>query len=609
MPGLAGIIGKTTRKKNEQDLGLMIECMMHETFYTSGAYVNDQVGIYAGWVCHKGSFSDCMPVFNEKKDLVLLFAGENFADKKMTDKLKWNGHEFDSSNASYLVHLYEEEGENRFLQRLNGWFAGIIVDFRKQKVLLFNDRIGTQRIYYYESENEFLFSSEAKSLLKIRPELRKIDLKSLGQYFTCGCALENRTLFSNVFSLPGGSAWTFRYGSNEKKDSYFKPEVWENQPILEKEIFYKKLRETFLNVLPRYFFSKEKVGMSLTGGLDTRIIISCADHQPGDLPCYTFGGPYDDSLDVRIARQVANACQQTHHVPRLDGGFFSEFPSHAEKTIYITDGCLHVNGSHEIFLNRLAREIAPIRMTGNYGSEVLRSHSVYGASCPDKELFDVDFYNYVQAAKRTFDYIKMKNTLSDAVFREIPWLLSGRLALENSQLTIRTPFIDNDLLRLVYQAPAGVRATNEISLRLIADNNPALLRISTNKRVIGGSNNLLSKCAQLFSYFLFKADYYYDVGMNNWMAKLNYAFAPLHAQRLFLGVHRLHHYRLWFQNEVSDYVQDILLDKRTKNRPYLNKGFLEKMVYHHIKGDRNYTDEINKTLTAELIQRLLIEQA
>src|SRR2546425_9777880 len=143
MPGIVGIIAKGSRKKNESDLNLMIDCMMHESFYTKGSYVNAQLGIYVGWVCHRGSFSDCMPVVNETKDIVLLFSGENFADKSVTEQLKRHGHEFDCSNAGYLVHLYEEKGES-FLRELNGWFSGILVDLRKAQVILFNDRYGMQ---------------------------------------------------------------------------------------------------------------------------------------------------------------------------------------------------------------------------------------------------------------------------------------------------------------------------------------------------------------------------------------------------------------------------------------------------------------------------------
>lgn len=607
MPGIAGIINRMPAQKNERDIGVMVGSMIHEPFYSSGIYVNEQLYLYAGWVSHKGSFSDCMPVLNEKKDVVLLFSGENFVDNGVTDALKIRGHEFDCSNASYLVHLYEED-EDGFFKDLNGWFSGIVVDLRKGKVVLFNDRYGMERIYYYESKDELVFSSEAKALLKVRPQLREIDLEGLGQFFTCGCVLENRTLFSNVFLLPGGSAWTFRNGNSAKKDRYFKLALWENQPVLEREVFYRRLKETFLNILPRYFCKKDQIAMSLSSGLDTRVIMSSLDNQPGRLPCYSFGGMIRDTFDVRIARKVADACDQEHHVFRLDGNFLSDFPNLAEKTIYVTDGYHDVLGSHDIYFNSFAREIAPIRMTGKFGSEVLGNHSMLkkgNVLC--KNLFDPDFQQYITRALASFNHIKKGHKLSFSAFKEIPWHEYGRLAVELSKLTLRTPYMDNELIALMYQAPENVRSSKEIRLRLIEDGNPILRKIFTDRGTAGKSNCLFSKCAQLFCYSLVKAEYIYLYQLPHWLAKLDHAFAPLHPENLVLGRYQFGHYRIWFRNELADYVRSILLDIRAANRPYLNKPFLSRMVDGHIRGEANYLNEINKTLTAELIHRLFID--
>jgi hypothetical protein len=81
----------------------------------------------------------------------------------------------------------------------------------------------------------------------------------------------------------------------------------------------------------------------------------------------------------------------------------------------------------------------------------------------------------------------------------------------------------------------------------------------------------------------------------------------LHLERLFLGHHKIDHYRTWFRSKLSDYVREILLDRRAADRPYLNKEFLKEMVEGHMNGFQNYTSEINRTITAELIHRLLIE--
>jgi len=88
----------------------MAKCLMHESFYTDGTYINEELGLWLGWVNQEGSFSDCIPIWNEKKDICLLFSGEDFTDQADIDVLRTRGHEFGSDNASYLVHLYEELG-------------------------------------------------------------------------------------------------------------------------------------------------------------------------------------------------------------------------------------------------------------------------------------------------------------------------------------------------------------------------------------------------------------------------------------------------------------------------------------------------------------------
>src|ERR1041385_2039659 len=95
--------------------------------------------------------------------------------------------------------------------------------------------------------------------------------------------------------------------------------------------------------------------------------------------------------------------------------------------------------------------------------------------------------------------------------------------------------------------------------------------------------------------------------MPQWLAKIDHAFAPFHLEKLFLGRHKFYHFRVWYRDKLSEYVQDMLLDPQTLSRPYLNGGRLKKIVNDHIKGKRNYTTEIHSVLTSELIHRTLIQ--
>ena len=107
--------------------------------------------------------------------------------------------------------------------------------------------------------------------------------------------------------------------------------------------------------------------------------------------------------------------------------------------------------------------------------------------------------------------------------------------------------------------------------------------------------------------FMFKAEYAYDYGMPQWVSKIDHRLAPLRIERLFLGRHKFTHYRVWYRDVLSGYVRQMLLDPRTLSRPYLNRKGVEAIVEGHTKGGRNYTTEIHKLLTLELLQRLFFD--
>lgn len=605
MPGIAGIISKTHPENNQIDIQAMISSMSHELFYNTGTWVNDNLGVYAGWVCHQGSFSDCMPVWNEKKNIVLIYFGENFTDLELFDKLKARHHKFDNSNASYLIHMYEEEGIS-FLKELNGWFSGVLIDLQNNKIILFNDRYGMQKIFYHENQDAFYFSSEAKALLKVCPELRELDMQGVSEMLSCNCVLENRTLFKDICLLPVSSAWTFQ-DNKIKKDTYFDPATWENQPWLEKSFFYERLQETFKKILHRYFRANQKIGISLTGGVDTRMIMANMDMPPDKYPCYTFGGMYRNSFDVTISRKIAEATGQTHNNIKLDMNFLKNFSDYAERTIYITDGYLDVSGTPEIYVNRMARDIAPIRLTGNFGGEVMRCLKHLKVGRFNHDLFTPDFNSYSANIKTILENQKKDSDLSFILFVESPWCNNNRLVSEQSQLTLRTPYMDNDFVALLYRLQTDIRRSKAMSLKLISDGNASLVKILTDKGLGGNTIFPITTLTHLYYEFLAKAEYAYDYGMPQWLASIDYAFKFMHFEKLFLGRHKFYHFRLWYRDELSDYVTSILLDERTLSRSYLNRTAVERIVNDHTRGYRNYTTEITQLLTIELIQRQLIE--
>jgi asparagine synthase (glutamine-hydrolysing) len=391
-----------------------------------------------------------------------------------------------------------------------------------------------------------------------------------------------------------------------KKKTYFKQEVWESQPELSEADFYEKLKETWARILPRYFLGKQSMGLSLTGGVDSRMILAWAPSQSGKLPCYTWGGTYRDCADVKIARRAAKLCRQPHTTIPVGGQFLSQFHDLAGRAVYISDGSLDVTGSIDIYVQRLARQIAPVRLSGVCGGEILRRLVMFKPAPPEQGIFDPELERSFGGAAATYADELQGHRLSFTSFKQAPWYMASKFSVERSQVTYRTPYFDNDLVALAYQTPATL-LRNEPALRLIADGNSALGRIGTDRGLAFQSVPGVNRVLHWYQEFMFKAEYAYDYRMPQWVARIDHAFAPLHLERLFLGRHKFHHFRVWYRDQLSQWLREILLDSDARSRTYLRPNCLEEILKAHITGQRNYAFEIHKILTLEFIQRRLIE--
>ena len=430
----------------------MVDLLVHESTHQKAVRAYEELGLYVGIVSHEDALDDGMPVSNERGDIILFFSGETFFDPAVEYDLITNGHSFKQGSASFLVHLYEEK-EDAFFQDLNGWFCGVLIDRRQKRTFLFNDRYGMKRLYFSERRGRFRFSTEAKALLHTEKKGQCFDEQGLIERIACGCPLENRSLFKGISLLPGGSKWLIKDKSVFKKLKYFDFSSWESQKALSETVFYPKLRDTVIRILPRYMRPEQTVAMSLTGGFDTRIIMACADLEPRQILCYTFNGMYHDCYDVVVAREIASICGQEHRTITMDDIFLKEFRRYAEKTVWISEGMIDLSAAADLYMNEIVKEFSQVRLTGNYGSEVLRRSRLLGNVSYPSIIANPGLQNSIIQVKDLIDHLYRKHALTYTLLYEGPWHEYGRYSVESSQLVQRTPYTDNDLISLMYQAP------------------------------------------------------------------------------------------------------------------------------------------------------------
>src|SRR5690242_6011422 len=392
-------------------------------------------------------------------------------------------------------------------------------------------------------------------------------MRSVGEFLACGAVLQNRTYFKSVGLVPGGSVWTFKGGRTKCKAAYFDPANLENQEPLPSSEYDQALASTWKTILPPYFSGPEEVALSLTGGVDSRLILACAPREQGKLKCYTFGGIYRDCADVSVSRRAAKAAGQPHTTIPLESDFFRSFGNLLEKTTYITDGLLDLTGAVDLYMQRRAREIAPVRVTGLNGGELLRSLVMFKPKLLSFPRLCPDLADDMAQAESTYRGESQCHPLSFIMFNQAPWCLAARLAVERSQLSIRTPYFHNQIVQLAYRARPESQ-TVAPALKIIAGASPEVARVPTDRAVAADSPSLFNSMQRAFQEFTFKAEYAFDYGMPQWLTRVDSWLSPFRFERLFLGRHKFYHFRTWYRHELADYIKRVLLDPVSLARPY-----------------------------------------
>src|SRR5258708_20171676 len=149
------------------------------------------------------------PIWNETRDVAVIFNGELYNYRKLREALLLCGHRFSTqSDTEVLVHAWEEWGED-CLTELRGMFAFALLDLRQRFAIspilfLARDPLGIKPLYYTQTAEGFSFASEVRALLAADKSLGALSQDALTSYLLFGSVSEPVTMLEGVFSLPPG---------------------------------------------------------------------------------------------------------------------------------------------------------------------------------------------------------------------------------------------------------------------------------------------------------------------------------------------------------------------------------------------------------------------
>jgi asparagine synthase (glutamine-hydrolysing) len=258
------------------------------------------------------------PMHNEDRTIWVVFNGEIYNAPAIRPWLENRGHRFVTANSDteVLLHLYEEQGV-RLFEQLNGMFAFVIHDQRRNLVFGARDRMGIKPLYYSSSSPRFAFASELKCLLTLPFIQRDIDRQSLYHYMTLLYVPGEDSIIRNVRRVPPGHYFVYNVPDRQLTiQRYWRPSFRPVEHHKEDE-WADLLRAELRSAVRRWTLSDVPIACSLSGGLDSSAIVGLLGELGyPKIKTYSLGfvGEGEQSWsELDLARQVAQRWGTQHH--------------------------------------------------------------------------------------------------------------------------------------------------------------------------------------------------------------------------------------------------------------------------------------------------------
>jgi asparagine synthase (glutamine-hydrolysing) len=275
MCGIAGELRLDGSASNGATTKTMCDAQLHRGPDDAGYYTGGPVSLGIRRLSIIDLRKGLYPLINEQGTIRFVFNGEIYGFDVLRKELEELGHRFGSNtDAETVVHGYEEWGTN-CLDRLNGMFAFALWDEPKQLLWVARDHFGIKPLYYYKSQNFFVFASEIKPLLR-HPDLAwRPNEQLINQYLKSGLTADGTeaTFFEGIKQLAPAHHLIIHANGNFAREKHWEPRVSGklNGNAITEEI--DQTRRLFLDGIALHLVSDVPVGTCLSGGIDSSSVV------------------------------------------------------------------------------------------------------------------------------------------------------------------------------------------------------------------------------------------------------------------------------------------------------------------------------------------------
>lgn len=264
------------------------------------------------------------PMADAEESVWLVFNGEIYNYKELRAKLDKCGHKFrTNSDTEVIIHGYKQWGNDVF-NHLNGMFGVAIWDVRKKKLVLARDPMGIKLIYYTLAGGTLNFGSEIRPVLAAGEARPQVDPAAVNLFLRFRYTPSPLTIFRGVRKLAPGSMLVVENGKCREERWYnFRPEPFDRMPSDDDAT--EELFQLYRRAVKRHLLADVPVGILLSGGLDSGLLLALMNEHGRDWPAYTIGYGKKFADDELVdAAETASLLGARHHQVMLDQEAFEK---------------------------------------------------------------------------------------------------------------------------------------------------------------------------------------------------------------------------------------------------------------------------------------------
>jgi asparagine synthase (glutamine-hydrolysing) len=254
------------------------------------------------------------PMADAEKTVWIIFNGEIYNFKELRAELEQRGHKFQTrADTEVIIHGYKEWGTDVFA-RLNGMFGLAIWDVVRERLVVARDAMGIKLVYFRQANGELTFGSEIRAVLAAEESTPDVDPHAVELFLKYRYTPSPLTLFKGIRKLAPGTMLVAERGSCREERWYnYTPVPFER--VQDDEEATRELLDLYKRAVKRHLLSDVPVGILLSGGLDSGLLLALMNEHGREWPAYTvgYGTSFDDDELTEAAESAA--IFQARHVP------------------------------------------------------------------------------------------------------------------------------------------------------------------------------------------------------------------------------------------------------------------------------------------------------